>query len=126
VREGLKKINGHRIKVYAEVGRFGSKKNWHGFSEMTVCLTDLKDEQGNELCDHLWLVCRKQILNLNLGEGDRVSFQARVKSYIKGYRGNRDDVFDKPIERDYKLSNPTQFLKLNTSPKTPELSLGFD
>ena len=48
---------------------------------------------------------------IDLREGDRVEFCARVKEYEKGYAGRRDDVY-KPVEIDYKLSHPTRVRKL--------------
>jgi len=41
-----------------------------------------------------------------------IQFDARVKSYIKGYRGYRDDIYDKPLSIDYKLSHPTKIKKI--------------
>lgn len=41
-------------------------------------------------------------------EGCTVEFDARVTTYIKGYKGRRDDVFDAPLEMDYKLERPTR------------------
>ena len=40
--------------------------------------------------------------------GGMVEFDARAPTYMKGYRGRRDDVYDAPIEMDYKLERPTR------------------
>ena len=37
---------------------------------------------------------------------------ARVSIYEKGYKGYRNDVFDRPIEKDYRLSRPTKIKKI--------------
>ncbi|MDD4970854.1 MAG: hypothetical protein PHT07_15610 [Paludibacter sp.] len=118
MREGLKNISGRRIKVFAEVDRFGKKSAYRGMPLDTVCLINVKDIQGNPVCDHLWLIVRKQISKLNLEIGDNISFEARSKPYIKGYRGHREDI-NVPIEKDYKLSNPTNFVKLTKGPILP-------
>jgi hypothetical protein len=111
MREELKKMNGSRVAVTAEVGNFGTKKAYKGYPIETVCLIDLKDALGNNLCDHLWMTVGKQFKSLNLAVGDKLKFTARAKKYTKGYKGRREGVYA-PIETDYKLSNPTQFSKL--------------
>jgi hypothetical protein len=117
VRKALENINGRRIKVFAEVSKFGKKSAYRGYDLDTVCLINLKDENNNDLCDHLWLIVRKTINRMNLCVGDKISFLARVKEYEKGYKGYRDDVYNQ-IETDYKLSNATQFVKL----ENPEIA----
>jgi hypothetical protein len=54
----------------------------------------------------------KQLARLNLKPGDVIQFEGRVDTYIKGYRGYRDDVYDAPIEEDYRLVYPTKFKKI--------------
>lgn len=110
MRKNLQKLNDVRIKVAAEVSRFGTKSSY-GYVKETLCLVNLKDEEGKELCDHLWMTVGKQIKELELVVGDAIGFQARVTPYYKGYMGYRDDV-DKPVELDYRLSNPTKFYKI--------------
>lgn len=41
-----------------------------------------------------------------------VEFCARVSAYEKGYKGHKDDVLNRPIERDYRLSRPTKIKKI--------------
>lgn len=121
MRKELGKLANKRIKVFAEVDRFGKKHAYRGYNKDTVCLINVKDEYGNELCDHLWLVIGKQLKDLNINTGDKISFEARSKSYWKGYKGHREDV-DRPIVKDYKLSNPTKFVKIvNHQCHTPTL-----
>ena len=79
--------------------------------EYTVLLTDIKDMQGNTITDHLWFNLTKGFEKLNLQENEIIKFDARVKSYMKGHKGYRDDVY-KPIEKDYKLSHPTRIAKI--------------
>lgn len=44
--------------------------------------------------------------------GTNKSKCARVSIYEKGYKGYRNDVFDRPIEKDYRLSRPTKIKKI--------------
>ena len=90
--------------------RFGMKNRYKG-PEETVLLTDICDTEGNKVADHLWLNKTKGFTELNLTEGDKVKFFARVSEYEKGYKGYCEDVF-KPIGFDYKLSYPTKIKKV--------------
>jgi len=45
---------------------------------------------------------------------DIVEFRGRVEKYIKGYKGWRDDVYERPTEEDYKLSFPTKVRKVTS------------
>ena len=92
--------------------RQGIKNGWTG-PEKTILLLEIKDEKGQVLCDHLWFNYTKGFQSLgNLAKGDIIQFDARAKTYIKGYRGWRDDVWDKPVSQDWKLSFPTKLRKL--------------
>jgi hypothetical protein len=108
MRKALKEVEGDRIKVFAEVSKFGTKQAFKRPPLDTVCLINLKDESGSEISDHLWLTIGKQIANLHLQTGDLISFNARAKQYTKGYFGRRIDVYV-PAQVDYTLSNPTKF-----------------
>jgi len=113
MRDQLKTVNGKRIVVFGIVGRFGKKSAYKGPPIQTICLIDLVDKNNVPVCDHIWIVVGKQVAGLNLSVGDKICFEGRVKEYWKGYKGNRDDVYSL-VTKDYKLSNPTKFLKLNT------------
>jgi hypothetical protein len=79
---------------------------------MTVLLKDIRDARGEMVTDHLWFNLTKGLAALNLRPGDTVRFDARVKPYTKGYQGYRDDVYDRPVEIDYKLDRPTKIQKV--------------
>ena len=103
----------------AEFVRYGIKNGWTG-DVPTVLFKSIR--LGDKIvCDHLWFTCGKQFDSLNLEIGDIVQFDARVDSYIKGYMGYRDDIYDKPVEKDWKLSFPTKIRKIdkNENPDTP-------
>lgn len=105
----------HRFIGY--VARFGTKNGYEGRVLPTVMLRDVRLAEdgltGEILTDHLWFTKGKQFEDLNVREGDLISFDARVAGYWKGYMGYRDDVWDKPVEYDYKLERPTKFAKLD-------------
>lgn len=67
---------------------------------------------GKIVTDHLWFDLTKGFESADLLPGDVVEFCARVSIYEKGYKGYRNDVFDRPIEKDYRLSRPTKIKKI--------------
>lgn len=114
MRRKLKEIGEkERHNFIGEVVRFGWKNGWMG-SERTILLKDIRLCDGI-VCDHIWFKVGKQFERLALQPGDKVAFSARVSEYWKGYKGRRWDVFGKPIEKDYRLSFPTQLRKLTDS-----------
>lgn len=84
----------------------------------TILLKDIVDVVSQKLVtDHIWFVLGKRFEKLDLKEGDIIRFDARVTDYIKGYRGHRyeEDYDCKPVERDFRLSFPTKFVKVSPS-----------
>lgn len=84
MRKKLKDLD--RDKRYTFVGiveRLGSKKvnyNWMP----TLLLTSLKDANGNQLSDHVWINYSKNFQKLGLlVKGDKVKFNGRIKAYTK-------------------------------------------
>lgn len=111
MRVKLKEKNHERGSFTGTFQRFG-QKNSYGYMKQTILLTDIQDIDGVIVADHLWFTMGKQFAQLKLQTGDKVKFNARIKSYRKGYKGYREDVFGKPIQVDYKLSHPTKMEKL--------------
>lgn len=106
-----------RHRFCAEVERFGLKNGWKG-PEQTILLKNIKLADGEKiLTDHLWFTVGKQFKALGLEEGDKISFDARVAQYKKGYWGDRDYVFMRygemppPPSIDYRLGRPTKIVK---------------
>jgi len=95
---------GERINVSATVERFGTKNGYHG-PEPTILLRNVRDENGKILTDHIWFTRGKSWAYLV--PGDKVSFSARVDSYVKGYQGHRWDV-ERSQKLDYRLVYPTK------------------
>ena len=101
MRKNLEKINGDRLQFTATVARFGTKTNYHGFAQKTICFKDVNFICGKVATDHLWMTVGKTIESLNLNEGDKVTFFARVGGYRKGYY---KDEFDYTLRNISKLS----------------------
>ena len=109
MRKSLAVLNESRATFTGIFERVGTKSSY-GHPKKTLLLKDVRGIAGNPVTDHLWFNYTKGFAELGLKAGDVVQFNARVKKYVKGYRGRRDDV-DKPIETDYKLSHPTKLVK---------------
>jgi hypothetical protein len=106
-RKDLKKYIGKRLRFTACVEKFGEKPAYRGYPIPTILLKNIKLVDCEEiLTDHLWFTFGKTFGRCNIG--DTVEFDARVSTYEKGYKGYRDDVFDKPVYRDYRLERPTK------------------
>lgn len=111
MREELKPMEDVRSTFTGVFVRLGTKNSF-GHPQQTVLFKDVQDASGKIVADHLWFNLTQGFLALELSTGDRVRFDARVRPYTKGYRGRREDVYDSPLELDYKLSHPTRLEKL--------------
>ena len=111
MRKELQEINGKRTAFTAIVDRFGTKSSFRGPPLPTICLKDVKDSTGKVVTDHLWFTVGKTLKALELQPGDKITFDARVTEYYKGYKGHRDDYDLPPVEKDYRLSLPTKVKK---------------
>jgi hypothetical protein len=104
MRKELGKLMTKRMSFTAKVGRFGTKRNYHGYAEPTICLCEIKDISGNILTDHVWFTVGKTINKLGLTENEVIKFDARVSGYRKGYYKD---------EHDYKLNNISKIERIN-------------
>ena len=114
MRKALGKQEGVRGTFRGTLERSGTKRGWKGVTEITLLFTNITDVSGTVVCDHLWFNNTEGFASLGPWEpGDIVEFDARVTAYTKGYAGYREEVcFEKPLERDYKLSRPTRMKKV--------------
>lgn len=112
MRTELKKIQNIRKTFTGIFKRYGTKTNWNGFPEKTILLIDVKDSSGKKVTDHIWFHMTKGFEKIGeLQEGDVIQFDARVKEYVKGYNGYREEIqCGRPVEQDYKLNNPSKLL----------------
>lgn len=90
--------------------RFGFRNGYIG-PVKTMLLQDVTLD-SKIVSDHLWFDLTKGFSSADLSPGDVVEFCARVSAYEKGYKGHKDDVLNRPIERDYRLSRPTKIKKI--------------
>lgn len=111
MREELKARAGKRGRFSAKVEKFGAKSSY-GYAKQTMLVTDVRDESGNQVTDHLWFTVGKQIRELELKPGDRIEFVATVRPYRKGYRGRREDDYLPAPSIDYGLKFPREFRKV--------------
>ena len=110
MRKNLKSILGIRSRFTATVEQFGTKSSFKGKPLKTILLIDVYYINNEKVADHLWMTCGKWSKNIKVG--DKIAFDARVSEYIKGYKGYRDDVYGKPITKDYRLERPTKVIIL--------------
>ena len=115
-RDLLKQYTESRGTFCGKFERYGMKLNWHNFPEKTILLLDVYDAKTSQLLtDHLWFSSTKQFLEVDLQPEEIVVFNARCRSYIKGYFDRKDWIDYRTT--DYKLSYPTKIFKFppNTS-----------
>lgn len=107
MRRNLAGNEGERRTFTATCRRFGKKVNFKGRSEDTILLVDVRDvETGNLITDHIWFTFSKAFEKVGIREGLTIRFDARVKSYTKGYV-NRSAGIDQR-RKDLRLSHPTK------------------
>jgi hypothetical protein len=119
MREQLAERDGLRGEFTATFQRFGSKSAYKGPPVVTLLFVDVRDSAGAVVTDHLWFSTCKAWEDAALKPGDRVRFDARVKTYRKGYRGRREDDDLPAPGLDYKLSHPSRIRVLNRAAPLP-------
>ena len=110
-RKALGANEGKRCLYTGKFVRTGSKPGYIS-GVHTILLKDITDETGQIVTDHQWFNMTKGFEQADLKLGDLVEFRATVEKYDKGYQGRQEDVFDKPMKTDYRLSRPMNIRKL--------------
>ncbi len=113
MRRELRERLNRRGQFSATFKRFGRRPAGRNYPSVpTVLLLAIKDEHGTVVADHVWMLAGKQVMALNLHEGDEIFFNARVTRYWK--RNPEAVLDDDEPERiaDYRLSNPSGLRKL--------------
>ena len=115
MRKELSKLNELRKTFTGTFKRYGTKTNWHGFPEKTLLFVNVLDSNKKLVTDHIWFKITKGFEKLGeLKDNDKIQFDARVKSYIKGWHGRKAEEYEsETYEEDYKLSFPTKIQKIN-------------
>ena len=107
MRSTLATLDGERKRFTATFVRIGKKTNYKGYSEDTILLQHVTDLATQEVVtDHLWFTYTKAFEDAGIREGDRIAFDARIKSYKKGYVNKSMNL--RKRQTDYKLSHPTR------------------
>jgi hypothetical protein len=111
-RKDLKKLERQRKRFAGVFVRFGKKSAFRGPDKTTILLGDIVSlETGSVVTEHLWFNETEGFKALYpLTPGEVLEFDARVKSYEKGYRGHIEEkaIYAPLPSRDYKLSHPTK------------------
>ena len=123
MRDALAIVNGQRRRFHATFERLGTKAFKNHVSQ-TLLFLNVQDVTARmQVTDHLWFPMSKAFQKLDLKQGDVVVFDARVNPYFK--RSRNPDVLDDEhtLERDYKLSYPSNCRKLDLAKKIGALDL---
>lgn len=101
VRTKLKPRDQERFRVTACVDRRGTCSGWNGRVELTILLKDIRDaDTGKLLTDHMWF--KRGVWSMSIHPGDKIAFDARVTTYVKGHRGRKD----------WRMERPTRVVKI--------------
>lgn len=105
LRDQLKEILLQRKRFKGTFERYGLKRAYKGFPPITILLKDVMTIKEEHLTDHLWFNYTKRFEALGtLYPGDVIAFNARVRTYVKGYVGRGED--NRSI--DYKMTHPSK------------------
>lgn len=93
----------------------------NGHTQPTLLIKNLKDSDGNQLADHIWLNYTDGFKKLGiLIKGDKVKFIGRVRRYKKEAIFDYDrNVVTRQESIDYGISYPSQVRLVNNSVKQP-------
>lgn len=106
MRKELANSENIRDKFTAIFVRYGSKLVHRGTTTTTLLFEQVRNSKGILVAGHLWFTTTREFEKFSFNKGDRVSFDARVKEYTKGYKGFRKELGE-TVSKDFKLSYPT-------------------
>ena len=109
IRDHLKAIEGQRALYRATFSRFDFRTS-RGYPVPTALFVGVTNEQGVEVCDHIWMRRGKQVNDLRLEAGDQIEFYATAAGYWSGYHDNR--------HFNYGLKFPTKLRKVDAPQPT--------
>lgn len=111
MRTVLSFLEGKRLRFEGVVQRTGFHTVYRGLDLHTLLVKNIKiADRKTIICDHIWLT--EEIHLEGMEAGDIIQFDATVTTYYKGYKGRRWDVYDSPIELDYRLDQPTEVIRI--------------
>ena len=108
MREKLKAMGvNSRHVFYGTFMAYGLGKTQSGETQKTLLFQKIKDENGDEVADHIWMWDARSFNYFEFRNGDVIKFEATIKKYWKGYRGKRDDGEKSVRTKDYELVHPS-------------------
>lgn len=111
MRKKLATQAGERKRFRATFKRTGKKTSYNGYSEDTILLNDVCEaDTFTPVADHVWFSYTKGFEKIDLTENCILEFDARVKTYKKGYVNKSLGFITRTT--DYKLSHPTKIRKI--------------
>jgi hypothetical protein len=119
MRKELGASENERERFTATFIRFGTKHQHRGSTTTTLLFQQIINSKGILVADHVWFTITDAFEQCRLQPGDRIAFDARVKSYSKGYKGLPKEI-RKPAQFDFKLSHPTRITKLGNDKRINE------
>lgn len=107
MRKSFSTNTGTRTSFTGTFVRFGTKVPYKGPPITTLLIKDITNDDGSITEDHVWFSMTSRFENIKdeLRDGVKLTFEARIKPYTKGYV-NRREWIDERVT-DYKLSYPT-------------------
>jgi len=127
MRTELAKLQGKRCTFMATFERYGSRKiAFSIYPQITMLFLNVTEKKsGKKVTDHIWMKCGKRMDELGeFIKGEKVQFDARVRIYIKGYRGRLAmEMGEDWSERDWQLSFPTNIKRVEKQKKMKEFSM---
>jgi len=69
----------------------------------TVLLKDVRTDKGKTVCNHIWVPVKE--FSVAPRCGDRICFQAKATSYVKGYWGSKTLRSAPKIALDYRFDS---------------------
>jgi len=107
MRDRLQPLLGQRLRFTALVQQKDNRRGYGGGEVETILLIEVRwADNGDLLTDHIWKDAGKWSQSLSVGQ--RITFDATVATYKKGYGGMLANLLDEPPQPiDFTLKRPT-------------------
>ncbi|WP_128693743.1 hypothetical protein [Methanoculleus taiwanensis] len=114
MRTELQPLEGQKSRFVATFERYGIYRS-RGIVGRSILLRNLKTVKGRALADHIWINYTAGFDAIGeFARGDVVQFTAGVRSYFKGYFGQRiEDRLARKSSLDYRLTFPRNVVKIS-------------
>ncbi|GAB6283978.1 MAG: hypothetical protein STSR0009_01770 [Methanoregula sp.] len=114
MRTGLQSLEGKKGTFIATFCRRDSFPTTQGWMRK-VLLKHIQDGKHNPVTDHVSVTDRNSLELMGfLKDGDLIAFSARIRKYLRGYKGEDIDLRLKhPLSVDYMLCEVQDVRKLN-------------